>query len=141
MPNTMAPSIINGNEPELANPKPMARMRRWLGRALAAAVLQVLAVQANAASYAFAQLAGDGSVLDQTNGTGSNARFFNPTGVAVDGSGNVYVADGGDHTIRKIAAGGVVTTWDGENAAKGGRIIAAGDRALYEAARRLLLEG
>ena len=38
-------------------------------------------------------------------------------------------------------AGGVVTTWDGENAAKGGRIIAAGDRAVYEEARRLLLEG
>jgi myo-inositol-1(or 4)-monophosphatase len=36
-------------------------------------------------------------------------------------------------------AGGVVTTWDGENAAKGGRILAAGDRALYEQARRLLL--
>jgi myo-inositol-1(or 4)-monophosphatase len=38
-------------------------------------------------------------------------------------------------------AGGVVTTWDGENAAKGGRIIAAGDRAVYEEARRLLLHG
>jgi myo-inositol-1(or 4)-monophosphatase len=38
-------------------------------------------------------------------------------------------------------AGGVVTTWDGENAAKGGRIIAAGDRAVYEEARRLLLQG
>jgi hypothetical protein len=35
----------------------------------------------------------------------------------------------------------VVTTWDGENAAKGGRILAAGDRALYEQARRLLLQG
>ena len=38
-------------------------------------------------------------------------------------------------------AGGVVSTWDGENAAKGGRIIAAGDRAVYEEARRSLLEG
>jgi histidinol phosphatase-like enzyme (inositol monophosphatase family) len=38
-------------------------------------------------------------------------------------------------------AGGVVTTWDGENAAKGGRIIAAGDPAVYDEARRLLLEG
>jgi myo-inositol-1(or 4)-monophosphatase len=37
-------------------------------------------------------------------------------------------------------AGGMVTTWDGENAAKGGRIIAAGDRAVYDEARRLLLE-
>jgi fructose-1,6-bisphosphatase/inositol monophosphatase family enzyme len=38
-------------------------------------------------------------------------------------------------------AGGVVPTWEGENAAKGGRIIAAGDRALYAEARRLLLQG
>src|SRR3984885_7907829 len=36
-------------------------------------------------------------------------------------------------------AGGVVTTWDGDNAADGGRIIAAGDRAVYGEARRLLL--
>ncbi len=35
-------------------------------------------------------------------------------------------------------AGGVITTWDGEDAAKGGRIIAAGDRAVYDEARRLL---
>jgi myo-inositol-1(or 4)-monophosphatase len=38
-------------------------------------------------------------------------------------------------------AGGVVTTWDGEDAANGGRIIAAGDRRVYEEARRILLEG
>jgi histidinol-phosphatase len=38
-------------------------------------------------------------------------------------------------------AGGVVTTWEGENAANGGRILAAGDRRVYEQARRLLLEG
>jgi myo-inositol-1(or 4)-monophosphatase len=38
-------------------------------------------------------------------------------------------------------AGGVITTWDGEDAAKGGRIIAAGDRAVYDEARRLMLGG
>jgi myo-inositol-1(or 4)-monophosphatase len=38
-------------------------------------------------------------------------------------------------------AGGVVTTWDGENAANGGRILAAGDPAVYDQARRLLLQG
>jgi myo-inositol-1(or 4)-monophosphatase len=36
-------------------------------------------------------------------------------------------------------AGGIVTTWDGEEAAKGGRILAAGDRRVYDEARRLLL--
>ena len=37
-------------------------------------------------------------------------------------------------------AGGMVTTWDGEPAANGGRILAAGDRAVYDEARRLLLQ-
>ncbi len=36
-------------------------------------------------------------------------------------------------------AGGVVTTWDGEDAANGGRIVAAGDPRLHAQARRLLL--
>jgi myo-inositol-1(or 4)-monophosphatase len=36
-------------------------------------------------------------------------------------------------------AGGVITTWDGEPAAKGGRIIAAGDARLHEEARKQLL--
>ena len=35
-------------------------------------------------------------------------------------------------------AGGVVTTWDGGDAAKGGAIVAAGDKALHEATLRLL---
>jgi len=35
-------------------------------------------------------------------------------------------------------AGGIVTTWTGESAAKGGSIIAAGDRRIHEAALELL---
>ncbi|MGD1032709.1 MAG: immunoglobulin domain-containing protein, partial [Opitutaceae bacterium] len=49
-----------------------------------------------------------------TNGTGTGAQFSYPTGVAVDGSGNVYVADYQGNTIRKIASGGVVTTFAGQ---------------------------
>jgi myo-inositol-1(or 4)-monophosphatase len=36
-------------------------------------------------------------------------------------------------------AGGVITTWDGESVAKGGRIIAAGDPRMHELARSILL--
>ena len=47
------------------------------------------------------------------DGTGTAASFLGPTGVAVDGDDNVYVADYGNHTIRKISPAGEVTTFAG----------------------------
>jgi hypothetical protein len=53
------------------------------------------------------------------DGTGGAARFFVSTGVAVDGTGNVYVADSENHAIRKVTAEGVVTTLAGHASAEG----------------------
>lgn len=47
------------------------------------------------------------------DGNGSTARFLLPKGVAVDPVGNVYVADSGNHTVRKITPAGDVTTLAG----------------------------
>jgi len=47
------------------------------------------------------------------DGTGSNARFFLPEGIAIDSSGNIYVSDVGNHRIRKVTQSGVVTTYAG----------------------------
>ncbi len=66
--------------------------------------------------YQFSTLAGVGP--GTADGTGSNARFYRPYGAAADKNGNVFVSDTYNHTIRKITAAGVVTTFAGlaENA-------------------------
>jgi sugar lactone lactonase YvrE len=44
------------------------------------------------------------------DGTGYAARFNSPAGLCLDATGNVYVADTGNHVIRRIDTNGVVTT-------------------------------
>ena len=58
----------------------------------------------------FAGLVG---VYGDADGAGSNARFHTPIGVAVDGTGNIYVADANNNEIRKITTGGTVSTFTG----------------------------
>jgi sugar lactone lactonase YvrE len=58
-------------------------------------------------------LAGLAGKTGVTNGTGAVARFANPRGIAVDGAGNVYVADETNNDIRKITSSGNVTTLAG----------------------------
>ncbi len=58
-------------------------------------------------------VAGDAGVPGSADGTGAAARFNNPAGMAADGNGNVYVADSGNSTIRKITSAGVVSTFAG----------------------------
>ena len=55
-------------------------------------------------------LAGSSGASGSVDGTGTNARFNTPKGIAYNG-GNLYVADSGNAKIRKVTtAGGVVTT-------------------------------
>lgn len=57
------------------------------------------------------------------DGTGTAASFSAPQGLAIDGAGNLYVADTGNHAIRMITSAGVVTTLGGT---AGGVSVASG---------------
>ncbi len=76
-----------------------------------------------ATPYTITTLAGMPGVHGTNDGTGSTARFgtgggglggVGPTGVAVDSIGNVYVADTGNDSIRKVTPTGMVTTIAGQ---------------------------
>jgi hypothetical protein len=74
--------------------------------------------QSNYEPYAFTTLAGTPGVYGEppADGVGSAASFFGPQGVAVDGAGNVYVADTYYSLIRKITPAGIVSTLVGSDA-------------------------
>lgn len=54
-----------------------------------------------------------------TDGTGVNARFRSPRGITIDSNDNIYVADTGNATIRKITPAAVVSTFAGKIGSKG----------------------
>lgn len=80
-----------------------------LAVALFAPLVSSTHAQNAASSYVFTTLAGR-SNGGTTDGTGTNAKFNNPLGIAIDGAGNLIVADGGNNTIRQVTPAGEVTT-------------------------------
>ncbi len=69
-----------------------------------------------------------GGVAD---GIGAAASFLNPQGLAFDTAGNLFVVDKGSYSIRKIAAGAIVTTVAG--GAGGGTVNGNGTSAQFNA--------
>ncbi|MBL7818650.1 MAG: putative Ig domain-containing protein [Saprospiraceae bacterium] len=74
----------------------------------------------------------------QADGTGTSASFYSPLGVAIDASGNVYVAERNNHKIRKITSAGVVTTFAGSGTA--GSTNATGTSASFQSPHGLAVD-
>ena len=51
------------------------------------------------------------------DGAGSAAQFSSPSGIVIDAVGNLYVADSGNHRIRKVSPAGEVSTYAGKGEA------------------------
>lgn len=74
-------------------------------------------------------IAGGGSMAEGDGGPATQARLNNPTGMAIDGIGNLYIADHDNNRIRRVGLDGTITTFAGNGAAgntgDGGAAIAA----------------
>jgi sugar lactone lactonase YvrE len=82
-------------------------------------------------------LAGDGRP-GYVNASDTAARFDNPTGLAIDSNGNLYVADNGNNVIRKISSKGNVTTLAGSGVR--GSLDGTGTAATFNQPEALCLD-
>jgi hypothetical protein len=75
-------------------------------------------------NWAVSTIAGSHTNPGGTDGTSSTALFWNPTGVAVNNAGALFIADAQNNSIRKITPAGtnwIVTTIGGMNTTIGGQ--------------------
>ncbi|MBM3869832.1 MAG: hypothetical protein FJ392_02565, partial [Verrucomicrobia bacterium] len=77
---------------------------------------------ADTGNHRIVSLSGLGSVLagligtaGTTDGVGGSARFNQPSGIARDGYGNLYVSDAGSHRLRRVTVSGEVQTIAGSS--------------------------
>jgi sugar lactone lactonase YvrE len=108
---------IPGGTGYVDGPSSTAQFNRPVGVALNASGTIFVSDQANHVIRAVtgavvSTFAGMGGVYGGADGTGSNARFYNPANLSIDSQGNLYVPEG-SHVIRKVSPSAVVTTLAG----------------------------
>jgi sugar lactone lactonase YvrE len=66
-------------------------------------------------------------------GPATQAQFREPSGLAVDGQGNLFVADAGDQRVRRIDRSGTISTYVGpDSASRGGTTASAAPPSLVQ---------
>jgi sugar lactone lactonase YvrE len=93
------------------------------------------------ASGAATTIAGVPGSDGTTDGIGAAAKFHTPRGVASDGRGNLFIADAGSHTVRKLViATGAVTTVAG-SPGLAGSVDGVGGDARFDEPRNIVVDG
>ena len=77
-------------------------------------------------------LAGQAQLTGAVNGTGTNALWDDPAGIALDASGNIYIADSANDAIRVLGTNGVARTFAGRLGVAGAQ-DGSGTNALFDA--------
>jgi streptogramin lyase len=115
----------------------------FFARLMTGLVLFCMATLSHGAAvvYNWTTIAGVTNTIGSKDGTNNGALFNLPYGVALDGNGNVYVADYGADTIRKMARVGtnwVVTTIAG-SVTNAGSADGTNTAALFHSPRGLVV--
>jgi sugar lactone lactonase YvrE len=93
--------------------QPRPTMRLAIVFVIAASAVPAFA-QVQPGTYIFTTVAGRAALAGTTDGVGTNARFNRPFGITVNSTGELFVSDSTNHTVRKIAVDGTVTTLAGQ---------------------------
>jgi Immunoglobulin I-set domain/NHL repeat len=105
------------------------------GSAVSAAAILSVTSQAGQIDLVAGLHGGSGNV----DGSGGNAHFNYPLDVAVDSSGNLFIADSGNDVVRKMTPAGVVTTIAG-TAGEKGYVDASGPSARFTSVHSIAVD-
>jgi hypothetical protein len=83
-------------------------------------------------------LAGAAGIAGNKDGTNETARFRAPADLTVDASGNLFVSDSHNQSVRKVSVEGVVTTIAGLNSPRGISVDRNGNLFVAEASNYVI---
>ena len=93
------------------------------------------------ATGATTTLAGSPGISGAADGVGGEAQFFSPQGLALDGAGNLFVADSANNTIRKVVIATATVTTVAGSAGRSGTDDGTGTSAQFTSPQGVASDG